>query len=393
MKRDARLALLRSVAACTRPFLARRDSKGKWPERPRILLIRPDHLGDVLFITPALHDLRRLWPQAHITCLVGPWAARVLEGNPDLDQVLTCDFPWFNRRPRAGLLAPYRYLASYAQELGRQGFDASVNLRFDFWWGAALAHLASVPRRHGYDIPECRPFLTAPSPYVGMVVHQVVRNYGLVAALARDHGFSLEVPKAAGLANRLSFQVTAEDRAAAASLLEGAGLSHAGCLVAIHPGTGSPVKRWLPERFAAVADYLNRESGAGIVLTGNAAERPLADAISARMSRPSWVAAGKTNLGQLAALFQRCGLVIGVDSGPLHLAVALGVPTVHLFGPVEPAQFGPWGDPARHMIVQASMDCVPCNRLDYRMDELTAHPCMERISVQEVLEAARKVMA
>jgi len=94
-------------------------------------------------------------------------------------------------------------------------------------------------------------------------------------------------------------------------------------------------------------------------------------------------------LSELAAIMARCRLVLGVDSGPLHLAVALGVPTVHLFGPVDSRAFGPWGDPAHHIVVTSEMHCIPCNRLDYAPAELHQHPCVRNITVEQVLEAVK----
>ena len=104
------------------------------------------------------------------------------------------------------------------------------------------------------------------------------------------------------------------------------------------------------------------------------------------------VAAGETGLGELAAIMARCQLVLGVDSGPLHLAVAMGTPTVHLFGPVDKRAFGPWGDPAHHVVVTSEMDCIPCNRLDYTPSELDGHPCVRNITVEQVLEAVEKLV-
>jgi heptosyltransferase-2/heptosyltransferase-3 len=135
-------------------------------------------------------------------------------------------------------------------------------------------------------------------------------------------------------------------------------------LVCIHPGAGAPVKLWRKEGWARVADALVEGYRAKVILTGSASEEPLVQAIAERMASQPLVAAGQTTLGQLAALMARCRLALGVDSGPLHLAVAVGTPTVHLYGPVDSRTFGPWGDPARHIVLTSDMDCIPCNRLD-----------------------------
>ena len=88
----------------------------------------------------------------------------------------------------------------------------------------------------------------------------------------------------------------------------------------------------------------------------------------------------------------RCRLVLGVDSGPLHLAVAMGAPTVHLFGPVDSRAFGPWGNPAHHIVITSDMGCIPCNRLDYPAIELHQHPCVRKITAEQVLEAAGRLI-
>ncbi|MFZ1627300.1 MAG: glycosyltransferase family 9 protein, partial [Anaerolineae bacterium] len=110
-------------------------------------------------------------------------------------------------------------------------------------------------------------------------------------------------------------------------------------------------------------------------------------AINACLPEPLPSAVGETSLAQLAALLQRSALVIGLDSGPMHLAAALGVPTIHLYGPVDAASFGPWGDPARHRVITSAWACVPCNRLDFTDADLPLHPCVRAITVEQVLAA------
>ena len=217
-----RLMLLRAVGRLYR--------KGAASRAPRsLLLIRPDHLGDVLFLTPALHGLRRALPEARITLLVGPWSQGIVQGNPDLDAVITCPFPGFERRAKAHFGAPYGLLLAQARELHDRGYEAAVVLRFDHWWGAWLAAAAGIPRRIGYDIPETRPFLTHALPYTPGQ-HEVQQNATLLGTAIRRPGRLRPAPRA--IVSR------AEDRAWAASWLEAAGVSPAARLVAIHPGAG-----------------------------------------------------------------------------------------------------------------------------------------------------------
>jgi len=390
-RQQARLLLLRLIPYLTWPLKLRR----KHPligssSVARIVLIRPDHLGDLLFTTPALRLLREAFPQAHITCLVGPWAKAVVENNPHLNEIVLCPFPGFTRQKKRSIIEPYVILLQYARQLRQRNFDLAIVLRFDHWWGALLAYLAGIPSRVGYDVAEVRPFLTDIIPYLPDR-HEVEQNLALVEQVA---GLKSQV---AGRRSQvagwpLEFNLTAEDEGFAEGYLAERGVRDGGLLVGIHPGAGAPVKLWRNEAWAQVSDTLTRRYGAKVILTGSAEEVSLCRAIAEGMTARPIVTAGETSLGGLAAIMARCQLVLGVDSGPLHLAVAVGTPTVHLFGPVDSRTFGPWGDPARHIVVTSKMDCIPCNRLDYTPAELDRHPCVRNITVEQVLEAVERLM-
>jgi heptosyltransferase-2/heptosyltransferase-3 len=173
--------------------------------------------------------------------------------------------------------------------------------------------------------------------------------------------------------------------------LRAQGIAMGDRLVVLHPGTGGPAKLWFPERWAAVADALVG-AGARLALTGGPGEEPLVEAVAARMGVRPLTLAGQTTVGQLAALLRRAAFVLGVDSGPLHLAAAQGVPTVHLYGPGDAQRFGPWGDPARHAVVRADLWCSPCGVFDACPRGLARPACMEAIVVSRVIEQARRLL-
>ncbi len=375
-----RLTLLQSFGTLSAPWYSRRSSS--LPERPRILLIRPDHIGDLLFVTPALRMLRQSIPDAHLTCMVGPWGKAVLENNPHVDEFMECEFPGFSRKPKGAAWTPYRALHAWAARLGSQQYDLAIVLRFDHWWGALLAYLARIPRRVGYDMPEVRPFLTQAVPYVSLR-HEVLQNCTLVGhALRQTADFDLA----------LQYVVSKQDEEHITEFLGASGVTAGRPLVAIHPGAGAEVKLWRPQGWAEVADQLVARWNAQIVLTGGRDELDLAWSVYAHMRSEPLVAAGQTSLGQLAALFQRCQLVMGPDCGPLHLAVAVGTPTLHLYGPVDPLKFGPWGPPGQHVVLTSGRACIPCNRLDYTGEELAEHACVLEIPVQSVAGAAHRLL-
>lgn len=314
-----------------------------------------------------------------------------MEGNEDVDEVMTCSFPGFTRQPGGSLIDPYRQLWREARRLRTWHFDLALIMRFDHWWGAALAALAHIPHRLGYDIPEVRPFLTQAVPHEPGH-HEVWQNLTLLSSLRRLAPAVGEVSEERE-AHPLSWEVPPGDASWAARWLRRHGAADDRPLVAIHAGAGAAVKLWEPELWAEVIDSLEERRNVRVVLTGSRAELDLAWAISARSRSDPLIACGETTLGQLAALYQRCRLVLGVDSGPMHLAVAVGTPTLHLFGPVDAAAFGPWGDHLSHRVVTSGWPCIPCNHLDFAAAELPAHNCVRDISVDQVLASAESLLS
>ncbi|HEY64611.1 MAG TPA: glycosyltransferase family 9 protein [Caldilineae bacterium] len=377
-KERVRLRVLRILGA----ILSLRPRSPSLHAECRILVIRPDHIGDVLFITPALARLRERYPSAHITAMVGPWARPILAFNPDIDALWTCPFPGFTRQSKKSPWQPYCLLRRYAALLRASNFDAAIILRDDHWWGALLAAWASIPFRIGYDVPEVRPFLTKIRAESSQA-HEVVRNLHLI-----DPDLHPITPDTWPL----RFTPTATDSIWADDLLRSIDATSSP-LVVIHPGSGAPVKAWRVSAWARVADALIDRHQVRILITGGKHEQDLAQAVADAMKGPSVVLAGQTTLGQLAALMGRCALALGPDSGPLHLAVAMGTPTVHLFGPADPRRFGPWGDPQCHRVITSDWACAPCGRLDHSEDELPLHGCVRDIPEEAVLETASELLA
>ena len=366
------------------------------PQRPRVLVIRPDHLGDLVFTGPAIARLRQAWPSAELTMLVGPWGSPVAERLPGVDHVQMLDFPWFNRRPKGTPWAPYAGLVRGARRL-RGRYDVALILRDDDWWSAWLAALAGIPIRAGHDDAGVRAFATHVLPVADRPAHTAAAGVALVAALAGEAGTPIH-----SATDPLSLRLAAGDHARAVQLLavpdSGASAAPGDDSprpdvaswrpVAIHPGSGAPVKRWRSGAWGEVIRAVTAP-GEAVVLTGGPDERALTAGVAECAGRPVLDLAGQTDLGALAAVFARCRLVLGPDCGPLHLAVAVGTPTVHLFGPASARRFGPWGPVDRHAIVGTPLRCAPCGRLDW--SEPGDHPCIRTLGVAQVIAAARRV--
>jgi ADP-heptose:LPS heptosyltransferase len=164
-------------------------------------------------------------------------------------------------------------------------------------------------------------------------------------------------------------------------------------IIAIHAGSGAGIKQWQEEKWADVADTLAVQLEAAIVLTGGDHELAAARYIASLMKERACIMTGDTRVGQLAALFARAKVVLGVESGALHLAAAVGTPTVALYGPTDPTEDGIWGAPQKHYTLTTPIACRPCRIDDWQSDPLEYHPCVRDIGVGQVLEAARRAAA
>ncbi len=378
-------------------LLAERRARKPASPAPRILLVRPDHLGDVLLTTPTLDAFKRHMPEAHITFMVGPWSREVVAWDADIDELLTCPFPGFQRTSQKPL-APYTLLLRVARQLRRGKYDLAINLRPDFWWGAALFYLARIPRRVGYALEPGRQFLTQSLPFQ-TPEHATISNLRLVSAALEMLGYPpLEEPYTTER-YPLQFTPTPEEHKWVADRLNKEGIDAETPVVVIHAGSGAAVKLWRTEGWSACANalpgLLTSPSQPRIILTGSQRERPMLDEIAHGMASPPMLVTDAT-LGQLAALLSRAGMVLGVDSGPLHLAVSQGTPTVQIFGPTDARIFGPWGAQQKHIVLASTRRClscptIPCGRLDFTPQELPAHLCMRVVPEQQVLAAIKKL--
>lgn len=361
------------------------------PRKGTFLLIRPDHLGDMLLTMPAIVTLKKTQPAATLYALVGDWSASVIDAYPEVDQVVTIPFPGFTRRAKAGWVGtPYVQAWRWARMLRKMHIETAVILRPDHWWGAMLAWLAGIPNRVGYDLPDVKPFLTEalPAP-VRSPMKAVEREHSVVQSLRLIQQWTGEIdPNQI----KLTYPIFPSDREYIADRLANVDIPPTKKLVVIHPGAGTQFKRWLPEHWAIVADRLAERLDASILFTGSDQEHPEILKVIEKMHHRGISLAGDTNVGQLVALYERAEIVLGPDSGPLHLAVASGTPTVHLYGPADPAMFGPWGDPARHIVLTSGIACHPCNILAWPGDSPEMHPCIRDITPRQVMDAVFKAL-
>lgn len=364
------------------------DGISKFPFSPltrgwnRVLFIRPDHLGDMLLATPAFRALKEARPYTEIHVLAGSWSAPILANVPEIDLVLTVDFPGFVRgKTKNNFFSPYFQLLKVSRQLRQIGYGHAVIMRPDHWWGAMLAHVAGISERIGYAKENVEQFLTQAIPF--QHEHAIRQNLRLVeqwTGLVADDDAPYHL------------DVFDDERESISQYLSKFGMKEGQAYFCIHPGSGTWVKRWQNELWAKVADTLIDQLDATVVFTGGNAERSMITDIQNRMEHKSYTTSGELSIEMLAALYDDALVLLGPDSGPLHLAAAVGTATVTLFGPADPIEFAPWGDKKRHMILTSPIGCRPCRVLDWGDDDPENHPCVRDITIGQVLEAARTVV-
>lgn len=333
----------------------------------RILFIKPSSLGDVVQAMPTLAALRRRFPRASITWLVKRQWAGIVERVEGVDEV------WAVEPGLAGWL-------SQVPRLRAQGFDLAVDLQGLFRSGG-LAWLSGCATRIGFaNAREGSPwFYTHRVPVPTMEMHAVDR-YLLVAralgALAQGEP-------------EFRFRPLSADRALVTELLTRQGVPSDAPWVAMNVSARWGTKRWPRESFAEVADRLQQEGVGPVVLIGGPDEQTDTEAVRRLMRTPPADLTGQTNLGLLPALVQAASLLITNDSGPMHVAAAVGTPVVALFGPTSPVRTGPYG--RHHLALTSGVACSPCFSRQCR--NRVRLECLTSIAPARVVEAARAQLA
>jgi heptosyltransferase-2 len=344
----------------------------------RLLIVMPTWLGDTVMATPTVRALRALYPQAQITALIRRNLKPLIESTGWLDRIITV-------RPSGSSYATgSNGVLPLSARLRAGGFDLAVLLPNSFRAGL-LVRLAGIPRRVGYDRDGRGFMLTdrlAPPRSGSHFIPVCTRDYYL--ELARYLGAAAPDPA-------LALFTRHEDDARADALLCAAGFDPRSGrkLVLLNPGASyGDAKMWLPERFAAVGDRCAAQLGCVVAVSGAPNERPILDAVCAAARTPILdLPALGIDLRLLKSVVKRSSLMITNDTGPRHMAAALGVPVVTIFGPTDPA----WTriDYARERMVMVQVDCGPCQKKQCPLD----HRCMTRIDCDRVFARAAELLA
>jgi lipopolysaccharide heptosyltransferase I len=326
----------------------------------RILILKPSSLGDIIHSLPTLAAVRERFPKSFIGWFVKEEWAGILQGHPFLDEVLAFSFQWSSARPMV-------------REIRKRRFDLVLDLQGLLRTGL-LGYFSGANTRIGFeDGREYSPlFYTHRVGTGGRILHAVDR-YLLIA---KELGAGTDK-------KRFDISLTEQDNAKARKIIKTV-CGDRPALV-IHASSRQAVKRWPAERFAELADKINQGGYGAAVFIG--AKNDAADiaAIRKKMQTGLIDLSGQTSLKELAALLRLSPLLITNDSGPMHLAAAVGTPVVAIFGPTDPRKIGPYGE--GHTVLQHADQCPACLAGGKGL-----HRCLEAISVEEVFEAVNHLL-
>jgi lipopolysaccharide heptosyltransferase I len=360
------------------PALSRTTGPLTDREFKRILIVKPSSLGDIVHALPVLSGLRTRYPEADIRWLVADNFAPLIADHPDLNGLILFDRNRFRSAgSRLGAsVAFYRML----RELRGHAFDLVLDLQGLFRSGF-MARATGASVRIGFrDTREFASiFYTHKIQPLENEPHAADRNY----LVSRMLGFD-------AVSMKFDLALTQAERSAAAGLLSEVGLEDSDPFVAVLPGARWETKRWDPSRIAAAVDRVHAETGVRSVLFGAPDERSVCSAVADDARSNPLNLCGKTGIRGLVASLARAAAVLTHDSGPMHIAVALGRPLVAIIGPTNAGKTGPYGVP--EAVRRVDLPCAPCYLK--RLSQCPhGHECMRSIEVAEVADALIRLLS
>lgn len=366
------LIKVEDVLRQVRNILAARQAAGNKNDFKRILIVRTDRIGDVLLSTPVIKALRDSYPQAYIAMMVSPYAKEIVEGNPYLDEIIIYDKDYKHKSWMRSI--------KFSQNLKKRKFDLALILH-----PTNRAHLVTflsgIKRRIGYERK------------LGFLLTDRIKHTKQLGE-KQESEYAFDLVRYLGIepeAKMPFMPIKQESENWVEELFAAQGIIPTDKLLGIHPAASCPSKIWPNERFVQVADRLTEKYGFKVIYLSGAKDSALVQKTVQQMRYPAINLAGKTSLSQLASILKRCALFISNDSGPVHIASAVGVPVISIFGRnqagLSPKRWGPLG--LRDKILHKEVGCIEC--LAHNCTKQFA--CLRAISVDDVLNAADEILS
>jgi len=354
----------------------------------RILLINPFGIGDVLFTTPVIKALRMTYPDSYIGYICNQRAKEILESNPYLDRVLVFEKDDYRRKWKKSRLSAIRDFNSFFQEIKKQRFGVAIDFSLGHQYSLCLM-LAGVKKRIGFDYRQRGRFLTDRIKINGYSGKHVVEYY---IDLLKHLNLKMDDD------TKLEFHVGDKDKLWADKFLETHQLNKGKILIGVIPGGGTSwgskysYRHWSKENFAELVKKFSAQGNAQVILFGGKSDSRICDYMISNVPKEVLSVCGRTTLRQFAALVSKMDLVICNDGGPLHVAVACGIKTVSIFGPVDDKVYGPYPPGAKHVVIKRKLACRPCYQ-NFRLAECNKdRVCLRDITVAEVYNVATRLI-
>lgn len=350
-------------------------------DRPRIAVIRLGALGDCVYTFPLVSALKARFPHSEITWVVEEQHQDVPRLHPGVNEVIAIETKGWRRDFRVGRL---RELAEGVVALRRSFAARDFEIALDpqgLIKSGVIAWLTCAPVRVGFGSAACRErgntFFTTHRINAPVDGHIVRKNLSLLAPF----GIRVESPD-------FGIHLSQDAKAKIRSLHQQVVIGREGRLVGIHPGVGHPRKRWDAVRYAKVGDQLHEQKGVRVILTAGPGEEAMVRQVASQM-RSAPVVMPPLRVGELAALLSQYDLLIAGDTGPLHLAAAMGCRTVAIYGPSDPVRVAPFGE--EHWVLKKACPCGWTPELHFNR-HCAAVPCLEAITTEEVVLAAKALL-
>lgn len=336
----------------------------------KILVMRYRFIGDTVLTVPFLRNLREAFPAARIDLMIEPFSGQVIEGCPYVDRVVPFEFKTIHTYSAAterGKLAGYIH---YWKLIKEERYDAAFVLKRSLS-SALLVRAAGVPRRIGFAT-EGRGMLLTDRVLYRHDQHEVENFLDCLRAI-----------DAPIRSSALELWPTPENDEKVKARFAQAGWKADDLKIIVHPAASLPAKQWPLDRFAAVMQVLRDRYKARFIYTGAKGDVALYREIEKQGHFNGLDLCGVTDLRENISVYRAANLFFGVDSGPMHMAAATGLPVVALFGPTDERKWGPWGQ--GHTVITKRLSCYPC-----KPHKCADNECMKRITVEEALEAVEQ---
>jgi len=356
-------------------------------DKPRIILINPFGIGDVLFTTPVIRSIKAVYPESYIGYWCNERVKQALSNHPDINRIFALSRGDLKKISSKSKIKGATSFLGLLKGIKKERFDISLDFSLDHRY-SLISMFLGIKNRIGFNYKNRGKFLTEKIDLDGYSGKHVIEYYLEL----------LKFLKINPSARNLELFIPLDQIKKAKQLLARNGINKGDLVIGITPGAGASwgkdaaFKHWPPQKFSRLADKIVDTYGAKIVLLGDETEKILTQTISGIMRNKPVDLAGETSLEEFASLISCLKLLVTNDGGPLHIAVALKTKTVSIFGPVDEVVYGPYPQGEDHIVVTNEIQCRPCYQ-KFRLPECTRDKvCVNAVSIEDVFQSVRRLL-